>query len=282
MKRVFLSACLIFGMSLSTFAQELPQPSPSATVMQRVGLTDVTINFSRPGVKDRVIFGELVPYDQLWRTGANKATAVTFSTDVMIDGKTLPAGTYSLFTIPGKDNWTLIFNKETELWGTNGYDEAKDALRVDAKPMTSANKVQNMMIEVDNVSSEGAHLIFAWDNVRVAVPFTVNTAAVAESNIQKAIAEDGENARVYRNAANYYFNNGMNDKALAMMEKSIKIDDSNWYSNWLYAEILHSVGMDKDAKKAAKNAIKVGEKASEESGNPFPYKSMIETEMAKW
>ena len=116
---------------------EAPQPSPKATLTQRVGLTDVTISYSRPSVKGRVIWGELVPFDKVWRTGANSATTITFSDDVTVEGQKLAAGTYSVFTIPGKAEWTVIFNNDTKLWGETDYDAAKDALRVKAKPQVS-------------------------------------------------------------------------------------------------------------------------------------------------
>jgi hypothetical protein len=117
MKKVtsLFTALLILG-GLS--AQEMPAPSPAAMVMQRVGLTDITIEYSRPGVKSRMIFGDLVPYNKLWRTGANKATLIKLSTDAKINGQEIKAGSYSIFTIPGEEEWVVIFNKDTELWGT--------------------------------------------------------------------------------------------------------------------------------------------------------------------
>src|SRR5437899_746922 len=125
-----LTLLLLLLSSLPLAAQlRTPRPSPKASVMQTVGLTDVTIVYSRPGVKGREIWGALVPYDKVWRTGANEATTFAVSDDVMINGQPLPKGTYSLHTIPGKDEWTIIFNKDAGQWGSFSYDEAKDALR---------------------------------------------------------------------------------------------------------------------------------------------------------
>ncbi len=133
-----INRILIFVLSsllaLPTIAQiETPRPSPTATFSQKVGLTEVTIEYSRPGIKNRKIFGDLVPYGKLWRTGANAATKVTFADDVKIAGKDLPAGTYALFTIPGEDEWTIIFNKNPNQSGTANYKEEEDALRVQIK-----------------------------------------------------------------------------------------------------------------------------------------------------
>ena len=125
MKRILSFALILLALSSLAFAQELnlPRISQKAAVMQTIGLTDVTITYSRPGVKGRVIWGELVPYDKVWRTGANKATTISLSDDVTINGQSIAAGTYSLHTIPGKDQWTVIFNKVANQWGSYSYDE---------------------------------------------------------------------------------------------------------------------------------------------------------------
>ncbi len=121
MKKLITSLALFVG--LYSFAQELPQPSPAASLKQRVGLTDIQVDYSRPSLKGRKAFGELVPYGQLWRTGANKATSIEFSTDVMINKIPVPAGKYSIFTIPSEKSWVIILNRNTELWGVDGYDK---------------------------------------------------------------------------------------------------------------------------------------------------------------
>ena len=138
MKRFLTSAAILTLLApAAAHAQQalkLPRPSPKATVVQTVGLTDVTITYSRPGVKGRTIWGDLVPYDKVWRTGANEATTFQVSQDVKINGQALPAGTYSLHTIPGKTQWTVIFNKTADQWGSYDYDQTKDALRIQVTP----------------------------------------------------------------------------------------------------------------------------------------------------
>ena len=134
MKKSLLSIVLsgVFSLGLLQ-AQDLPMPSPAASVKQRVGLTDIEITYSRPGVKDRVIFGDLVPYNEMWRTGANKASAISFSTDVMIMGNELKAGTYAIFTTPGESEWEIIFNNNTEQWGTSAHKDEEDVLKIKVK-----------------------------------------------------------------------------------------------------------------------------------------------------
>src|SRR5687767_6702669 len=133
-KTIIVIATLL--LSTAAWAQQLnlPRVSPKGSVMQTVGTTDITVMYNRPGVKGRTIWGGLVPWDQVWRTGANEATTIQFSDDVTINGQRLPKGTYSLHTIPGRDQWTFIFNKTSVQWGSYSYDQANDALRVTAKP----------------------------------------------------------------------------------------------------------------------------------------------------
>ena len=270
-----LFASLILGAGL--MAQEMPQPSPSASITQRVGLTDITVDYSRPGVKGRTIFGDLVPYDELWRTGANKATIVTVSTDIMLGGQTLKAGTYSLFTIPGEDEWMIIFNKDTELWGTTGYTQRNDALRMRVKP-SAGSFVERFRISIENITDNSADLILAWDKVQVVIPITVEVDKQSEANIQKAL---GDASRAYRSAAEYYSKKGQHTKALEYINQSIAMNNS-WYSNWVKAEILYANGDKKEAKKQGELALKMGEEFYAERNQPFTYKDGLTKTMNEW
>lgn len=149
----------------------VPRPSPKATVSQTVGVTDITIHYNRPGVKNRKIWGELVPYGEVWRTGANENTTITFSTPVRIGGKELAAGTYGLQTIPAADQWTVIFSKDAELWGAFNYKQENDALRIQAKPETGAEHVERMTFGFEDVTDTSAKVVLRWEKLRV--PFTV-------------------------------------------------------------------------------------------------------------
>lgn len=275
MKKSIL-ALATFLLTMGMNAQELPQKSPAATTTQRVGLTDVEVVYSRPAIKGRTIFGDLVPYDALWRTGANKATQVTFSTPVAFGETKVDAGSYSLFTIPGKDKWTVILNKNTELWGTDGYSEEQDAARFVAVPKRSEN-VESMRITIETVSDEGAELVIAWEGVSVSVPLKVSTHDVAMQNIAEALASEDANWSTYRNAAGYFYDNNIElEKALEYIEKSLELKGDNWYSHFMHAEILAATGNTDDAEEAAEEAIEIGEKAAEENGKSFNYTGMIE------
>lgn len=164
----FLTALTSFEAAAQQRSNESARPSPNASVSQTIGTTKVTITYGRPGVKGRTIFGDLVPYGQWWRTGANESTAITFSDDVTIEGKPLKAGTYSLYTIPGKDEWTIIFNSKLS-WGTE-YEKSKDVLRVKVKPQKAAAR-EWFMIYFEKLSNDSANAVLHWDTTKV--PFTI-------------------------------------------------------------------------------------------------------------
>jgi hypothetical protein len=172
----FLLAGLLF-VATPAYAQQRAndeaRPSPNATVSQTVGTTEVTITYGRPGVKGRQIFGELEPYGKVWRAGANEATTFSISTDISVEGKPLPAGTYGLFMIPGEQEWTVIFNKVPNQWGAFRYDEAQDALRVTVKPEAAPHS-ELLTYSFDEVSPDAATASLRWAEVRVPFRLTVN------------------------------------------------------------------------------------------------------------
>ncbi|GAB4296573.1 MAG: DUF2911 domain-containing protein [Ignavibacteriaceae bacterium] len=179
MKSVIGSLVLLFSIifilgeanvELKAQNQEKPRISPKAEVMQVVGFTEVRIYFGRPGVKNRTIWGELVPYNSVWRAGANEATKFTFSTDVIIEGKKLPAGSYSFFAIPGKENWTLIFNRVADQWGAFEYNEAEDALRITVKPKNSGF-TEWLDYNFKKLSDNSAEISLDWE--RLKIPFKI-------------------------------------------------------------------------------------------------------------
>jgi hypothetical protein len=274
----------LIAFSISGKAQDLPKPSPTATLNQRVGLTDFTITYSRPSAKDREIFGTLVPYDKLWRTGANKATSIEFNTLVTFGGKEVPAGKYSIFTIPSQAEWTIILNTETELWGTGDYDEAKNIAVVKVKPL-KADKVESFTIDINELRNETALLTMHWENTKVGVPIQVSTRKKAMENIKMAIddVKDDSNWRVYRNAAGYYHNNNINPKiALDYIDQSLAVNRNNWYSHYLRAEILASLDQYKEAMQAANTSLEIGMSEASKNGGEFGYESMISEAMDKY
>src|SRR5277367_6398601 len=158
------SALLVASSALAeTPKVEFPAPSPACTLKQRVGLTDVQIDYSRPNIKGREIFGSLVPYGQVWRTGANQATKIVFSTPVKLNGTEIPAGTYALMTIPGKDEWTIIINKGAEQWGAYKYDQKADVARIKATPLSIDKPIETFTIEFKDIHDDSSNLNLAWD-----------------------------------------------------------------------------------------------------------------------
>ena len=232
----------------------LPRPSPNATMTQTVGLTDITIKFSRPGVKGRQIWGALVPYDQVWRTGANEATTIAFSDDVWINGQKLPKGTYAFFTVPGRDQWTLVFNSQGEQWGAFNYDQSKDVLRVTVKPERDQFR-EWMQFTIPEMTTDTAKVVLRWENV--AVPFTVDTKSTerALAAAKQAIASiDNTRWQIPMRAADFAFQNGKMDEARTWLDQALAAQQ-NMQTLWLKARMLNKDGKKAEAKQTADMAL---------------------------
>jgi len=237
---------------------DLPRPSPTATVSQMVGLTEVRVEYSSPGVKDRTIWGELVPYGELWRTGANAATKITFSRDVTVAGTPVPAGTYSLLTIPQKGGeWTVILNEKADLAGTRGYEEAQDVARVSAKT-EAIPKRERMTFVFADTTDEATSLDLEWDTLRVRLPIAVETGAHATASVDAAVKDA---ARTQANAARWLLEQKKDtERALTLVQASLSVDPT-WYAYWIQAQLLKSAGRDAEARAAAQTAWELGKKA---------------------
>lgn len=204
---VKLFALAAFGIwGVTAQAQlKVPAPSPTGTIKQSVALSEISIEYSRPSVKDRVIYGDLVPFGKLWRTGANASTKITFGEDVKIEGNVVPAGTYALYTIPDKDEWTMILNKNLTLWGSDGYKQEEDQLRFKGKSTPLANKVETMTFNIGDITSTSAVISLDWEQTRVSFTVNVEIDAKVMKNIETTLAAD---KRPYYQAASYYYENG--------------------------------------------------------------------------
>lgn len=254
-----------------------PRPSPKASVSQTIGLTDVAVSYSRPSVKGRVIWGGLVPYDKPWRTGANEATTITFSDDVTVNGQKLAAGTYAIVTIPGKDEWTVVFNKDTKLWFETEYDAAKDVLRVKAKPETAPHQ-ESFEISFPSVGPDSGLMAFRWEKVSVPVAIGTETKAKALALAKKEVEKaSGEAWRTPLRAGRWAWESKASlDDALAWTDKSIAVQE-NWSNLSLKAQILADQGKTKDAIAVAEKAIQVGKAATQK-----PDTSGLEKLLAEW
>jgi len=253
--------CLAFAMTVSAQVKT-PQPSPFSKVEQKVGLTDVTLEYSRPGVKGRTIFGDLVQLDKMWRTGANKNSIVTFSTDVTVAGQELKAGSYAIFAKPGKQTWEINFYSDTENWGTpETWDATKVGATVSARTMELKDKVESFTISVDNLSDNAADLSIAWANTKVVVPMTVPTDKMVMASIDKTMA--GPSSNDYYSAGRYYRDSGKDlNKSLEMINKSIEMRGEEKF--WMVRQkalTLAKMGKYKDAIKAAERSIELAKVA---------------------
>ena len=226
MKKLFTMAALALTTLVATAQISTPAPSPSAKMEQVVGLTDVTVEYSRPGMRGRTIFGDLVPYGAMWRTGANKNTTINFSTPVTIGGKEVEAGTYAIFTKPNKDSWEVYFYSDSENWGTpQKWDDTKVAAMVKAPVQTMPMQVETFTITLDDLSNDGAHVGILWSNAYVAVPFGVPADKTVMASIKNTLAGptagDYYAAAVYMASTDKDINEAKNymDKAMAMTPK---------------------------------------------------------------
>jgi hypothetical protein len=271
-----LSLCLLLVVATPAWAQqlELPRPSPAAKVAQTVGLTDITVEYSAPGVKGRKIWGELLPYDRLWRAGANAATKVTFSRDVKLGGKPVAAGSYAFFAIPGKASWTLILNKDIAQAGTGAnYKQELDVLRISAKPQAIPMR-ERLAYQIIDFDDAHATLALEWERIRVSLPIQVDTDAQVKTNLQAFAAEAW---RPWNNAARYQLETKKDyDAGLALIEKSLQLSEE-WLNLWTKAQLLAAKGKYKEAYPLAERANALGQKA-----DVFFFADDVKKALADW
>ena len=263
MKKIgFLSLFAVLTFSVNAQMQT-PQPSPSSELEQMVGLTEVEVEYSRPSMRGRAIFGDLVPYDQLWRTGANKNTIVSFSDNVKIGGKDVEAGSYAVFTKPGEAVWEVIFYSDTENWGTpQNWDASKVAATVKTEVIKMPMKVETFTITIDDLTNNGASLGILWEDTYVGVPFEVPTAEKATKSIETALA--GPTGRDYYSAASYYYEEGLDmAKAKEWIDKAVALDtEGKQYWVLRRQSLIHAkLGDTKAAISAAKKSLTAAEAA---------------------
>jgi hypothetical protein len=254
MMLALLAIVLIASQTIQAQVQ-LPRPSPKASLTQTVGLTDVTITYSRPGVKSRTIWGDLVPYDKVWRAGANEATIFTVSDDVLIEGESLVKGTYSLHAIPSTGEWTVIFNKVADQWGSYNYKPEEDALRVKVQPQVGSH-VERMLFTVDEMTDTTAIVTLAWEKMRVPFKLQVNTIGKFVTNAKTVLSP-----RALLYAAQYAVQNNSNlDQAAKWLDASIALEEN--YQNLSFkANMVAKAGKYKEAVLLGEKAVLVGKSA---------------------
>lgn len=267
----------LLSLGLSAQQQMTPAPSPSSTIKQQVGLTDVKVEYSRPSARGRTIFGDLVPYGEVWRTGANENTKVHFSDAVTIGGTEVPAGTYALYTKPGETSWDVIFYSDTKNWGTpQNWDESKVAAKATVEAQKSPMKVETFTITLQNLHNNGADLGMAWEDVYVAVPIEVPTVKKAMKNIDNKL--NGPSANDYYSAASYYLDEGKDlQKAKKWISKAVEMNSDAYWIMRKKALIHAELGETQQAIEAAKKSMEKAKKA----GN-MDYVRMNEKSLKEW
>ena len=260
MKKLLLVALVAGSFSFAN-AQQLrtPAPSPAQTIKQDFGLSDIELSYSRPGVKDRKIFGDLVPYGKVWRTGANNATTITFGDEVMIGGKKVPAGKYGLLTIPGEDEWTMIISKQTDVSSPAAYKESEDVVRVKAKPAKVGMKAETFTMQFANVQAESVELHMRWDDLLVSLPITANVEEKVMAQINNLMNKDN---RPYFGAAMYYIEKGKDmNQALAWLDKAVEQNPNAFWIHHQRANTLAKLGKKAEAKAAANKSMELAKTA---------------------
>lgn len=252
-----LAACIYSH----TTAQSLttPQPSPTQTVKQNFSTGSIELSYSRPAKKGRTIFGDLVPYGAVWRTGANNATTLTFTDDVTIGGKEVKAGKYGLLTIPNADKWTIIISKDVNVTSPADYKEENDVARVDASVIALPFSVENFSINFADISGGKINVELMWDKTYVTFPVTTNTEARVMKQIDNVMNKD---SKPYFSAASYYFDNGKDlGQALTWVNKAVETNKEAFWIHMLKARILAKQGDNAGAKAAATTVVELATKA---------------------
>lgn len=269
MKRISL-ALFFIAIAATTFGQlKLPPMSPLSKMSQEFSTSTIDISYSRPSMRGRVIFGGLVPYGEVWRTGANAATKVKFGEEVTIGGAKVEAGEYALYTIPNKNEWTIILNKGLGNWGSNGYETSDDVARFTVKPENINNAKETFTINVTDITFNTCNIEMVWDKTKVVIPVKADNTERLNTSVEKAINEPNI---PYFQAANYYYETNQNlDKAYTYVNKALDANPKAYYMWNLKARIAQKQGKKDEAIAAAQKSAEVAKGTSAE--NEYAHKA---------
>ena len=263
MKRVFFLIAIATCLHTASFAQlRTPAPSPTQNVKQDFGLSSIELSYSRPGMKGRKIYGDLVPFGNVWRTGANQATTINFGDEVTIGGTKVPAGKYGLLSIPDKASWTIILTKQLDVTSPSAYKKESDVVRVTVKPVASKEKVETFTMQFANIKSSSVDLQILWENTLVTLPIKTDVDAKVMAQINLAMNGDKP---PYFAAASYYYENGKDLKqAKTWAEKAVESDPKAYYMVHLLAKIQAKSGEKSNAIATAKKSMVLAKEAKNE------------------
>ena len=264
MKKTLLAAALLS--SVMGFAQiRMPQPSTTQKISQDFGMGKIELTYSRPNVKGRAMLkenSELVPLNQLWRTGANAATRIHFSDKVTMGGTTLDTGAYVLYTVPGVDYWEVVVNKGLNNWGTDGYKQSEDVVRFKVKAAKTTSNTETFTFQFANVEAESIDLQLSWGKVAVSIPISTNVKDRLRAQVEAALSAEKVNPNVYQAAANFYYEWEKNyAKALQNVNKATEANPKAFWLSLLTAKIQKDMGQKADAKASAEKCISIATEA---------------------
>jgi hypothetical protein len=252
MKKIVFTAIAAFVLFFADAQLKTPAPSPTQTIKQDFGLSTVELSYSRPGMKGRKIFGDLVPFGKVWRTGANSATTLSFGDAVTIGGTKIPAGKYGLLTIPDKKSWIIIISKQTDVTNAADYKQDQDVVRVETKTMDMDNSLETFTMQFANVKPSTCELHMMWDKTVVALPITTDVETKVMAQIDQLLNKDN---RPYFNAAMYYMDNGKDlNQALVWFDKAVELQPTAFWMHHQRANCLAKLGKKEDAKAAAEKS----------------------------
>jgi Protein of unknown function (DUF2911)/Tetratricopeptide repeat len=255
MKKLFITTIAAFTLFITEAQLKTPAPSPTQTIKQDFGLSNVELSYSRPGIKGRKIFGDLVPFGKVWRTGANSATTITFGDEVTIGGKKIAAGKYGLLTIPDKKSWIIIISKQTDVTNPADYIQDQDVVRVEANTMSMNESVETLTMQFANVKPSTCELHIMWDKTAVALPVGTDVETKIMAQIDQQMNKDN---RPYFNAAMYYMDNGKDlNQALAWFDKAVELQPTAFFIHHQRANCLAKLGRKEEAKAAAQKSIEL-------------------------
>ncbi|HMK25310.1 MAG TPA: DUF2911 domain-containing protein [Chitinophagaceae bacterium] len=252
MKKIFFAVIAAFSLCVADAQLRTPAPSPTQTIKQDFGLSNIELSYSRPGIKGRKIFGDLVPFGKVWRTGANNASTLTFGDAVMIGGTKIPAGKYGLLTIPDKKSWTIIISKQTDVTSPADYKQDQDVVRVEINTMNMNESMETFTMQFANVKPTTCDLYMMWDKTVVALPIVTDIDAKVMAQIDQVMNKDN---RPYFNAAMYYMDNGKDlNQALIWFDKAVELQPTAFFIHHQRANCLARLGKKEEAKAAAEKS----------------------------
>ena len=252
MKKIFITAIAALSLFIADAQLKTPAPSPTQTIKQDFGLSSIELSYSRPGMKGRKIFGDLVPFGKVWRTGANSASTLTFGEDVTIGGKKVVAGKYGLLTIPEKNTWTIIITKQLDVTSPAAYKPDQDVVRVMAEPMKMGDVMETFTMQFANIKPGSCDLQLMWEKTAVSLPVTTDVETKVMAQIDQQMNKDNH---PYYNAALYYMENGKDlNQALAWFDKAVELQPTAFWIHHQRANALAKLGKKDEAKMAAEKS----------------------------